>query len=86
MADVYKHPITAVHDNGASHSKPLDWIRLLIGNCTHGDIYDPFLGSGITLQACDQLGRKCFGIEIDPGSAAIALQLAADIGLEPQLC
>lgn len=32
-----------------------------------GDIvFDPFLGSGSTLIACEQTGRKCFGSEIDP--------------------
>jgi len=30
------------------------------------NIYDPFLGSGTTLIACEQLNRKCFGIEIAP--------------------
>ena len=27
---------------------------------------DPFLGSGTTLIACEQLGRKCMGLEIEP--------------------
>lgn len=32
-----------------------------------GDIvFDPFLGSGSTMIACEQTGRKCFGCEIDP--------------------
>lgn len=29
-------------------------------------IYDPFLGSGSTLIACEKTGRKCYGMEIDP--------------------
>ena len=29
-------------------------------------VYDPFLGSGTTLIAAEQLGRKCYGIEISP--------------------
>lgn len=29
-------------------------------------VADPFLGSGTTLIACEQLGRKCVGIELSP--------------------
>jgi hypothetical protein len=31
-----------------------------------GIVYDPFLGSGTTLIAAEQLGRKCYGMEISP--------------------
>ena len=35
--------------------------------CKKGNgVFDPFLGSGTTLIACEQLNRKCYGMEIDP--------------------
>jgi len=40
---------------------PLAYIASFIGS-----VYDPFLGSGTTLIAAEQLGRKCFGMEISP--------------------
>jgi len=30
------------------------------------NIVDIYLGSGSTLIACEQLNRKCYGMEIDP--------------------
>jgi len=39
-----------------------------------GDVYDPFLGSGTTLIAAEQLGRRCYAIEIDPRYAQIAIE------------
>ena len=38
----------------------------------HGITYDPFLGSGTTLIAAEQLGRRCFGIEIEPRYVDVA--------------
>jgi len=31
-----------------------------------GSLYEPFCGSGTTLIAAEQLGRKCYGMEISP--------------------
>lgn len=36
------------------------------GSRTGEVVYDPFLGSGTTLIAAEQLGRKCYGMEISP--------------------
>jgi site-specific DNA-methyltransferase (adenine-specific) len=48
--------------------KPVALIAYQIGNSTapQGLIYDSFLGSGTTLIAAEQLGRKCYGMEISP--------------------
>lgn len=45
--------------------KPVECMLRPIRN-HKGDVYDPFLGSGTTIIACEQLGRRCFGLEIDP--------------------
>lgn len=49
--------------------KPVGLLRKLIPNSTKtGEwIYDGFLGGGSTLIACEHLGRRCIGIEIDLG-------------------
>ncbi len=48
--------------------KPLDLMRRPIRNHTkRGElVYEPFLGSGTTLAAAEELGRVCLGLEIDP--------------------
>lgn len=49
-----------------------------------GDIiYDPFLGSGTTMLAAEQLSRLCYGIEISPAYCAVILQRMTDAGMEP---
>lgn len=48
--------------------------------------YDPFLGSGTTLIACERLGRRCRAVEISPGYVAVALQRWSDMtGKTPRL-
>ncbi len=49
-------------------TKPTSLIRRLVLNSTQTSdiVYDPFLGSGTTLLACEQTKRRCFGIELDP--------------------
>jgi len=48
--------------------KPVELMRRPILNHTHrGEVvYDPFLGSGTTLAACELTERICCGLELDP--------------------
>ncbi len=86
LSDVFQMGITQLHsDDGHKHEKPLDWVRLLIGDCLRGDIYDPFIGSGTTMVAAEQLGRRCVGVELEPMHVALALQRLCDMGLAPRL-
>ena len=80
-------PITQLHAKSEhSHSKPIDWMTLLIGNCTTGVLYDPFSGSGTTIIACERLHRKCRAIEIEPKYVAIAIERWAEMrGGAPEL-
>lgn len=48
--------------------KPVSLVGNACLNSTKKDdlVLDPFLGSGTTLVACEQLNRKCYGMEISP--------------------
>ena len=56
--------------------KPVGLLRKIIPNSTKvGDVvYDPFLGSGSTAVACEHLGRKCIGIELDEAYVEASLK------------
>ena len=55
--------------------KPLDLpLRAITNSSDPGAIvYDPFCGSGTTLLAADNLGRVCYGVEIEPKFVAVIL-------------
>jgi len=57
-------------DGKTNHStqKPVECMRKPIeNNSSPGQaIYEPFAGSGSTIIACEQTGRICFAIELDP--------------------
>jgi DNA modification methylase len=74
-------------DSDHGTQKPLLCMRRPIdNNSIPGDgVYDPFLGSGTTMVACEQSGRVCFGMELDPGYAAVVLERLSGMGLEPRL-
>ena len=68
--------------------KPVELPNKAIGNSSKSGevIFDPFLGSGTTLIACERLHRKCRAIEISPAYVAVAIQRWANVtGLEPEL-
>lgn len=50
------------------HKKPIPLLGKALNLCSHnGDlILDLFGGSGSTMIACEQLGRKCYMMELDP--------------------
>lgn len=64
--------------DGCGHpsSKPVPLIAYLIRQCTqtNGLVLDGFLGSASTLIACEQLGRICYGVELEPKFVDVAVK------------
>lgn len=60
--------------------KPIELPQNAIANHTEaGDlVVDIFLGSGTTMVAAQNLGRRCYGIEIEPKYVAVTLERMAE--------
>ena len=70
------HPTHGTTDDGETvhgTQKPVECMERPLRN-HEGDVYDPFLGSGTTLIAAERLGRRCFGIEIEPRYVQVAIE------------
>ena len=68
--------------------KPVIVMREIIEKLTLRDsiVFDPFVGSGTTILACEDLGRDCVAMEIDPEYASIAIaRWSHSTGLMPTL-
>ena len=69
-------------------TKPVALVARAIANSsrTADVVVDPFLGSGTTLIAAEQLGRVCYALEVDPAFCDVACQrFTALTGREPVL-
>ena len=53
-------------DNDLSYSKPVELCAKYIKLYARQNVLDLFGGSGSTLIACEQLGRNCYMMELDP--------------------
>ena len=62
----YRHPT----------QKPVALVSRALRNSTiRGEaVLDPFMGSGTTLIACEMLGRRCFGMELEPKYCDVVVQ------------
>jgi DNA modification methylase len=58
--------------------KPIAVMQWSLGFLPKGIIYDPFVGSGTTIIACENLSRQCRAAEISPAYVGVALQRYQD--------
>ena len=67
--------IPARDDSGHGHGaqKPVECMARPMRNHHPCDVYDPFCGSGTTIIAAEQLGRRGFAIEIEPRYVQVIL-------------
>lgn len=81
LTDLYDGSDIVLHDRPGSVDdhptmKPVGLlVRLLLASTKKGQtVYDPFLGSGSTLLACEIEGRTCYGVELDPGYVDVIIR------------
>jgi DNA modification methylase len=55
--------------------KPVELVRRCLANSSppEGAVLDPFLGSGSTLIACELLGLRGYGVEVDPAYCDVTI-------------
>jgi site-specific DNA-methyltransferase (adenine-specific) len=63
--DIWPESIPHRKPTGHKSEKPVGLIKKIVSESGGGLILDPFLGSGTTLVAAKQLGKRAIGIEIE---------------------
>jgi len=86
MSTEISGPSKGRRESGNTHPCPRNRVhmeRLLAKySCENWTVLDPFMGSGTTLVAAKNLGRKCIGIEISEEYCAIAVKRLAQEVME----
>ncbi len=72
IPDIKRSKWSSIKPSGHPAEKPIQLVSWLIDISGGALILDPFAGSGTTLVAAKQLGRKYIGIEINPEYCKIA--------------
>lgn len=88
--NVYEGSPQRHNENADIHAAtmPIDLPEHFIKTFTNDGelIYEPFCGTGTTIIAAQNLGRRCYAMEISPAYCAVILQRFADAtGIRPEL-
>jgi DNA modification methylase len=66
--------------------KPIPLLISAIEDASHrgGIVLDPFMGAASTMIAADRVGRRCYGLELDPRYVDLSLRrVKAATGIVP---
>lgn len=75
LSDVFSAPITKLHSESEhKHSKPVDWVKMLVANCSTGNVFDPFLGSGTSIIVGEHIDRTVLGFELSPDYCEVIIR------------
>jgi len=68
--------LQAARDRESKHAtpKPVQLCVKMLNQSPGEIVIDPFLGGGTTLIACEQIGRTCFGLELDPAYCDVIVE------------
>lgn len=64
--------------------KPVKLAQMALGNSSGVgmSVLDLFLGSGSTMVAAEQMGRTCYGVELEPKYVAVTLERLSKLGVD----
>lgn len=61
------------NETGHSTQKPVECMARPMRNHDGLSVYDPFVGSGTSIIAAEQVGRACFAMDVNPGYCDVAV-------------
>lgn len=71
--------------NVMGHGKSVELFERMLEGFAWKQVADPFAGTGATIIACERHGRRCSATELQPSTAAVALERCFDAGMRPEL-
>jgi len=76
IANVQRFNVQQGEDRLHNAAKPVELESVFVKASTDegGIVFEPFSGSGTTIIACENLGRRCRAVEISPAYVATALE------------
>ena len=80
--NVLRHSRTSAHAKQHGAEKPIPLLVEILSLVAGEVVLDPFMGSGTTLRAAKDLGRKAIGIEVDERYCEIAARRMAQEALD----